>query len=231
MSAIIEIVEITLRILKNSSDDLALHFDNIYFAFSKLTNFYALPFVLTIFLLALLTACAVLICIFSLHILLRFLLRKKGRVFISYYHKDEELATEVSERLIDSGLLTVKLPFIKEVDHDDLLDSIRHEILDCDVFLCIPGGNPSFVENEVSMAFSLDKPQVFLVSTERPARLPNTAKKGFPLFNLGLSRQESFRTIALLCSYISHDKNATLRFYGLLFNYVGSCIALVARSF
>jgi hypothetical protein len=126
-----------------------------------------------------------------------------------------------------SGISHMKLPFGESPDHDRLLDQVREAIRDCDVFVCVPGSRPSFVESEVSMAFGLEKPLLFVVSDADTPRLPNTAKKGYPVFTLARLQREEFRPLVNFCSYLAGDWRSTVRLYASVFSHMGKCAILL----
>jgi hypothetical protein len=102
----------------------------------------------------------------------------------------------LASEMANSGIAPVRLPFVQNTDHDTLLDKVKQAIRDCDVFVCLPGKTPSFVESEVLMAFGLEKPLLFVLAEKDTPRLPNTAKKGYPMFALERLETERFRTLS-----------------------------------
>lgn len=71
-----------------------------------------------------------------------------------------------------------------------------------------------FVENEVAMAFGLNKPLLFVIGDDEYARLPNTAKIGYPILDLATLRKQDWKTLVHFVSYLSADARSTLRLYG-----------------
>jgi hypothetical protein len=120
---------------------------------------------------------------------------------------------------------------MKEADHDELLDNIRDAIKDAQVVICLPGSRPSFVENEVSMAFALNKPLLFVVSGDEYSRLPNTAKRGYPIFNLVALREEKWTTLARFAAYLAADPRSTIRVYAAIFQRLKACMAFVLLAY
>ena len=49
-------------------------------------------------------------------------------------------------------------------------------------------------------------------------RLPNTARKGYPIFALERVQREGLRTFVYFCSYLAADLRSTVRLYGAVFN-------------
>jgi len=163
--------------------------------------------------------------ILAIHLALR---GRRARVFISFQHERESLAEILAGRFVSAGIQPVKLPFLDNPDHDRLLDEVKQAIRHCDVFICVPGRNPSFVESEVSMAFGLEKPLLFVVSEQDTPRLPNTAKKGYPI--LGLERLEgNFTTFVNFCSYLAGDWRSVVQLYGTIWLIWGPGLILLAN--
>ena len=96
------------------------------------------------------------------------------RVFISFHHSRGETAQQLEQALVEKGLVVGRLPFRPDYEHDDLLQRIQHEIRSCSAMVCLPGAQPSFIENEVLVASTLRKFILFVVGEQDP-RLPNTA--------------------------------------------------------
>lgn len=145
--------------------------------------------------------------------------RRRARVFISFQHERDSIADALASELARSGISPVRLPFVEDPNHDILLDQVKRAIRDCDVFVCLPGRRPSFVESEVMMAFGLEKPIVFVLIEADTPRLPNTAKKGYPMFALERLQFEKSRILANFCSYLAADWRSTARLYGAIFAF------------
>jgi hypothetical protein len=163
--------------------------------------------------------------VLSMHLVIG---RRRALVFVSFQHDREAVADRIVAEMLRSGLSHVKLPFVENPDHDTLLDQVRQAVRGCDVFVCVPGRSPSFVESEVSMAFGLQKPMLFVVSEADTPRLPNTAKKGYPIFSLERLEPEAFRHLIAFSSYVARDWSSTLRLYGAVFSHLGKCSGLLA---
>jgi hypothetical protein len=179
----------------------------------------AKPETLLTFLLAIVLTAFLIGVFLSVHLVINLLRRRRARVFISFQHDRESIADALAAAMASSGVNQVKLPFVERPDHDTLLDQVKQAIRGCDVFVCVPGSRPSFVESEVSMAFGLDKPLLFVVIEADTPRLPNTAKKGYPMFALERVQREGLRTLVNFCSYLAADLRSTVRLYGAALNY------------
>jgi hypothetical protein len=164
--------------------------------------------------------------IFVVHLVINLVWRGRARVFISFQHDRESIANALAAEMARSGINPVKLPFVESPDHDILLDQVKQAIRDCDVFVCVPGSRPSFVESEVSMAFGLEKPLLFVLIEADTPRLPNTAKKGYPVFALERVQREGLRTLVNFCSCLAADWRSTVRLYGAMFNHMMQCMGL-----
>jgi len=145
--------------------------------------------------------------------------RRRARVFISFQHERDCIAGALACELKRSGIAPVRLPFEEDPEHGKLLDQVKQAIRDCDVFVCLPGRRPSFVESEVMMAFGLEKPIVFVLIESDTPRLPNTAKKCYPMFALERLQLGGSRILANFCSYLAADWRSTVRLYGAIFAF------------
>src|SRR6266849_11089553 len=77
------------------------------------------------------------------------------------------------------------------------------------------------------MEFGLEKPLLFVVAEADMPRLPNTAKRGYPVFALDLLQKERFRTLVRFCSYLAADWHSTLRLYFAVLTFMSKCVYLV----
>jgi hypothetical protein len=134
------------------------------------------------------------------------------RVFISFHHSREETAEELARSLVDRGLIVGRIPFRPDYEHDDLLQRIQNEIRGCTAMVCLPGAQPSFIENEVLVASTLRKFILFVVG-ERDPRLPNTAYYGYPVFQLERLTRQKFDPIAELILLVAGNWKASLRHF------------------
>ena len=160
------------------------------------------------------------------------LIRKgRTRVFISFQHEREPTANVLVNELTKYGIRAEKLPFVESPDSDTLLDQVKQQIRDCDIFICVPGDRPSFVEHEVSMAFMVEKPMLFVLNETDSQHLPNTAKKGYPIFSLEQFPRKGFRTLANFCSYLAGDSRSTAGLYKAVFEHLGRCGLLLVAAF
>lgn len=162
---------------------------------------------------ALAIAAAIIGVYYIIHISLNSARRQGAWVFISYQHEHESMASQIASTLRRLSMAPLKLPFLPSVEHDDLLENVRTAIERCDVVVCLPGKNASFVEHEVAMAHALNKPILFLLNESTHRWLPNTAKKGYPILDSDASQRDGFRVLAEFCSYLGADARSTSRLY------------------
>lgn len=134
------------------------------------------------------------------------------RVFISFHHSREDTARELELALAANGLTVGRLPFRPDYEHDALLQRIQHEIRTCAAMVCLPGAQPSFIENEVLVASTLRKFILFVVGEDDP-RLPNTAYYGYPVFRLEQLQRHHFEPIAQLILLVAGNWRASLRHF------------------
>jgi hypothetical protein len=181
------------------------------------------PEVLLSFILAIVLAALLIGAVFAVHLLISLVRKRRTRVFISFQHEREPIADALADEMTKCGVRAQKLPFVESPDSDTLLEQVNQGIRDCDIFVCVPGKFPSFVDGEVSKAHGLLKPMLFVFVEADPPRLSNYAKKGYPVFALEALQREGFRTLANFCSYLATDSRSTTRLYGAVFQHLQHC--------
>ena len=134
------------------------------------------------------------------------------RVFISFHHSREETARTLERALTERGLLVGRIPFLQGYDHDGLLQQIQRELRRCTAMVCLPGAQPSFIENEVLVASTLRKFILFVVGETDP-RLPNTAYYGYPVFRLERLSRQDFDPLAQLILLMAGNWRASFRHF------------------
>jgi hypothetical protein len=158
--------------------------------------------------------------------------RAKAKVFISYQHDQESVAEWIANQLQRSSIVIYKLPFRNKPEHDELLDDVRTSIKQSSLILCIPGRESSFVEDEIAMAFALSKPMLFVLSESDTPFLPNTAKKGYPLFDRQqIETDRGVTTLATFCSYLAADQDSTKRLYWSVLSSLRGCVLAAAAVY
>ncbi len=145
---------------------------------------------------------AIVLLIMSAYLIKNIRRWRRARIFVSYQHSFEDVASAIAERLKTRGLNPTKLPFVENPEHDSLLDTIRERITRSDLIVCIPGERPSFVENEVSMAFAMQKPMIFVSTNDYLGRIPNTAKRGYPVINFNSLDEGGWNAFVNFCQYV-----------------------------
>lgn len=150
-------------------------------------------------------------------------LTRKGRLFISYEHSQLE-RVEVIERVLAAAQIEArKLPYSPEADHDKLLEQVQCAIRWSDMMICMPGRDESFVEHEVAMGFTLNKPMIFILNSQERPKIPNTAKHGYPVFD---EKKLDFAGIHVLSEFISFiasgRRSTNLLYRSVLWNMLRS---------
>ena len=194
-------------------------------------NFAVLSDVLPLFILGIVLAALLIGAVCAVHLLISLIRKRRTRLFISFEHEREPIAKALADEMTKCGIRAEKLPFEESPDSDTLLLRVKQQIRDCDIFVCVPGNRPSFVEHEVGMAFQIDKPLLFVLIEADAPHLPNTAMKGYPVFALEELQREGFRTLANFCSYLAADWRCTLRMYGAVFEHLIACAQLVVAVY
>jgi hypothetical protein len=229
-----------LRGMKSVSDEIggALFSGKLYVLWKWIMeNPGVLPHILLSLILAGVLFALIIGVVFGAHLMVNLVRKRRAQVFISFQHEREPIADVLAFQMADSGISQEKLPFSDNPDHNALLDQVKQAIRKCDVFVCVPGNRPSFVESEVAMAFGLDKPLLFVLNEQDKPRLPNTAKTGYPVFSLERLQCEGFQSLVRLCSYLAGDYRSTIRLYAAVFEHLIVCalfavaISLVSMVF
>lgn len=190
------------------------------------------PEVLQSFILAIVLAALLIGAVFAVHLLISLVRKRRTRVFISFQHEREAIADTLAAEMTKCGIRPKKLPFVESPDHNTLIDQVDQEIHACDIFVCVPGNRPSFVDNEVGKASFGKKPVLFVfVEADAPPHLPNTAKKGYPVFALEGLQREGFRTLANFCSYLAADWRSTVRLYAAVFHHLQACAQIAVAVY
>jgi len=156
----------------------------------------------------------------ALHLLISLVRKRRTRVFISFQHERESIADLLADEMRKCGIRAEKLPFVENPDHDTLVYQVTQQILDCDIFVCVPGKFPSFVQSEILGASTAKKPTLFIFIEADAQHLPDTAMKGCPVFALEELQREGFQTLANFCSYLAADARSTARLYGAVFEHL-----------
>ena len=134
-------------------------------------------------------------------LLLKFLLNRSFRVFISFGSTNEERAVKLAQALALRKINIERLPFNPKAKHQDLLESIYSMLNRSHILVCLPGPGASFVESEVSAATAQSKPVVFCI--EPGDTLPNTANKRYPVFEYTSTLDRNFDPLASFLHYIA----------------------------
>jgi len=224
---IVELLSDLLPGMRHLAEIVATHSWSLANGLRRIARFSALPEIALVLLATLVAAVLCVGAVACLHWLVLRVLRPVTRVFVSYQHGREAAAQEVERSLRRASVDALRLPFLATVDHDALLDSVHDGIRKCDVLICLPGKSSSFVDAEVSMAFGMKKPMVFVLDATEGARLPNTAKKGYPLFSAEALRAEGYATLAAFVSYVTGDVSVALKPYAAALRHLGRTGALV----
>jgi hypothetical protein len=189
------------------------------------------PEVLLSLILAIVLAALLIGAVFAVHLLISLVRKRRTRVFISFQNEREPIADALAAEMTKCGIRAGKLPFKESPDSDTLLRQVKQEIHACDVFVCVPGKFPSFVESEVLAASTAEKPMLFVFVEADAPHLPNTAEKGYPVFALEGLQREGFRTLANFCSYLAADWRSTVRLYAAVFYHLQACAQLAVAVY
>jgi hypothetical protein len=123
---------------------------------------------------------ACILSILSIYLILDSLIKNRFgpvKVFISYFHKNAQVAERIANQLASSKIDVDLIPF-KTGDYDEIITDVRDGIANSSLLVVIPGDDRSFVDAEVLAASTLRKPIVFIKT--KASTLPDTAYTGYP---------------------------------------------------
>jgi len=134
---------------------------------------------------------------------------RKIRIFISYQHEHLMLVSNLKSALNSPWLEADFVPF-SPADHDTIIDTVRRRVKETDILLVLPGSDRSFVDAEILAASILEKPIVFLrLSNDQTT--PDTALKGYPVFDLLKLQEHQFRPLQRFLLYVSRSSRDMVR--------------------
>ncbi|HKV08277.1 MAG TPA: toll/interleukin-1 receptor domain-containing protein [Thermoanaerobaculia bacterium] len=226
-----ELLEALIKALSHSGEYLPRLLPQMVRFAVRFLEVAALPQTLLVFLLSLAISVLGFGAWFLIHLLVVRLVHGRRKIFISYQHAHEPIALELADALAREGMQVTKLPFLDDPDHDELLDEVKRGIVTADIVLCLPGSRASFVENEISLAFGLSKPMVFFLAPSGDGRLPNTAKRGYPIFDLEVSRDDRWKIVTRFTGYLTRDLKSTLRLYSSVGHSLKQCVAALGFAY
>jgi hypothetical protein len=123
------------------------------------------------------------------------------KIFISFKHDYENIASELEQGLSSRDIEMVKLPFDSRRTHDDVVKESLDAVSAADGVVVVPGPEPSWMANELGHAVGSRKP--ILVIKHLPGQhLSDSLYQGYPVFTWeklhpnGLSPVQRFLTFA-----------------------------------
>jgi hypothetical protein len=128
---------------------------------------------------------AYLACLVALHVVISFASGTKlrrAKVFISFKHDYEPIATQIEHGLAGTDFEIVRIPFRAGRDHDDVIAESLEAVRSADAVIAIPGPEASWMANELGLAVGSKKPIV--VIKHLPAQpLSDSLYRGYPVFD------------------------------------------------
>jgi hypothetical protein len=105
---------------------------------------------------------------------------RRVKIFISFKHDYESIATELEKALADRDIEAVRLPFRRR-EHDNVIRESFKAVDTADGVVVVPGPQPSWLNNELSIAVARQKP--IAVIKHLPAQpLSDSLYRGYPVF-------------------------------------------------
>ena len=107
---------------------------------------------------------------------------RRAKVFISYKHEYESIATQIARDLGGNDIEVVHLPFRSGRDHDDVIAESLGAVASADAVVAVPGPESSWMANELGFAVGSKIPIV--VMKHLPAQpLSDSLYRGYPVFD------------------------------------------------
>jgi hypothetical protein len=140
----------------------------------------------------------------SIPLVYRAIFRRKARAFISFAHQQEQVAEDIETRISKLNLKPIRIPYVKDSTHQDIIGHVLEGIASCNLLICVPSLAGSFVDSEVLAASASRKPIIFVIS-DCSGTLPNTADKRYPVFSLEKLMGARYRPLAVFAGYLAGD--------------------------
>lgn len=134
---------------------------------------------------------------------------RRIRIFVSYQHTHLPLAEAAVAALLRLGLEPTYVPYRTTAEHDGVIAEARDKLRRSDAMIVFPGLDKSFVDAEVLSATSLCK-VVMLVKIGDADTLPDTALRGYPVFELRALQCTDFRPIKGYLDFVCNSWRGTL---------------------
>ena len=106
---------------------------------------------------------------------------RRVKIFISFKHDYEAIATEIANSLAARDIEVIKLPFTSGRDHDDVIAQSLDAVTDADAIVVVPGPDPSWMANELGHAVGSKKP-IVVIKHLTDQRLSDSLYRGYPVF-------------------------------------------------
>ena len=116
---------------------------------------------------------------------------RRVKIFISFKHDYESIATEIENGLVDHDILVVRLPFSSRRDHDDVIAESLDAVTAADAVVVVPGPEPSWMANELGHAVGSKKP-IVVIKHLPDQQLSDSLYRGYPVFAWDKLREGKF---------------------------------------
>jgi hypothetical protein len=137
--------------------------------------------------------------------------RRHPIVFISYKHaKMGHLLPDIATAFERGGLVASFVPFKPKADRDEIIDEVEDRIRQCDVVVCLPGDEPSWVESEVASAGAQRKPLILVLPRENNGA-PDSASRQYPALILELLAARDYAPLVDFIGYVHGNARWTWR--------------------
>jgi len=116
---------------------------------------------------------------------------RRVKIFISFKHDYESIATEIGSGLVGRDIDVIRLPFSSSRDHDDVIAESLDAVTAADAVVVVPGPEPSWMANELGHAVGSKKP-IAVIKHLPNQQLSDSLYRGYPVFTLDKLRTCKF---------------------------------------
>jgi hypothetical protein len=134
--------------------------------------------------LVLLTFAGYVVCFFFIHLVISVVTGvslRRIRVFISFKHDYEAIASAIEQGLACPAIRVIRIPFTSGRDHDEVIEESLSAVSRADAVIAVPGPGSSWMANELGLAAGTFKP-IVVIKHLPDQTLSASLYRGYPVF-------------------------------------------------
>jgi len=128
------------------------------------------------------------------------------KIFISFQHDYEPIATEIAKALPARDIAVIKLPFTSGRDHDDVIAQSLDAVTSADAIVVVPGAEPSWMANELGHAVGSRKP-IAVIKHLADQRLSDSLYRGYPVFGWDKLKSGGFAPLRRFLAFSTKSRS------------------------